>query len=68
MPTEWTPDDVNRLLVDPRYCLCQPPVVEEERWVEAGVQMIEEMGAEAYLRTLLKALKNDVPYGFRLPS
>jgi hypothetical protein len=53
----WTPDDVQKMLMNPMYCLSEPPVVSEAPWIRAGVRLIGEMGPENYLRALLDILK-----------
>jgi hypothetical protein len=53
---QWTADDIRRILSDPGYCLSVPPVIPEEQWIKAGVRLIDEIGAEAYLRLLLDHL------------
>lgn len=53
----WTPDDVQKILVNPIYCLAQPPVISEEQWITAGTRLIAEIGSENYLRALVAALK-----------
>jgi hypothetical protein len=53
----WTPDDVQKMLMNPMYCLSEPPVVSEAQWIQAGVRLIGEMGPENYLRALLDILK-----------
>jgi hypothetical protein len=40
---EWTPDAVARTLMNPRYCLSDPPVVDDDKWIEANTRLIEEM-------------------------
>jgi hypothetical protein len=54
----WTPDDVRKLLMNPMYCLSEPPVVSEAQWIQAGVRLIGEIGPEKYLRALLDILKD----------
>jgi hypothetical protein len=53
----WTPDDVQKMLMNPMYCLSEPPVVSEAQWIQAGVRIIEQIGPEKYLRALLDILK-----------
>jgi hypothetical protein len=57
MTQEWTPDSVARTLINPGYCLSQPPVVDEEQWIKANARLIRELGAETYLATLLSVLR-----------
>jgi hypothetical protein len=65
----WTPGDVNAVIVNPFYAieidpaLAQPhePMIDEEMWIKANVRVIEERGAEAYLRNLLSVLKGNFP-------
>jgi hypothetical protein len=53
---------------NPAYCLDQVapwiaeppgPLVPVEQWVKAGAKLIEEIGAEAYLRLLIQALRGE---------
>jgi hypothetical protein len=44
--------------MNPRYCLGQPPAVDEDTWIKANAKMIREMGAESYLATLLSLLRD----------
>ena len=41
----------------PNYCLTDPPVVTEEKWIEANAKLVQKMGAESYLATLLSVLR-----------
>jgi hypothetical protein len=56
---EWTPESVARILMNPRYCLSNPPVVPEDVWIKANARTIEDIGAEAYLTRLLSILRPD---------
>jgi hypothetical protein len=58
---KWTPDSVSRTLMNPRYCLSDPPVVSEEQWIKANARLLQDMGAENYLLMLLSVLRNDRP-------
>ena len=63
------PGDVAALLSNPFYAiqidpmLAEPhePLVDEETWIQANVQSIEELGPEVYLRNLLSVLKGNYP-------
>lgn len=57
MPSEWTPDDVRKVLVNPANCLSKPPVISEGQWIEANARLIRELGPETYLRQLLDTVK-----------
>jgi len=39
------------------------PLISEDNWVKAKVRLIEELGAEPYLRNLLSVLKGNYPRG-----
>jgi uncharacterized protein (DUF362 family) len=54
MDQPWTEDSVTRTLINPNYCLTDPPVVTEEKWIEANARLVQKMGAESYLATLLR--------------
>ena len=58
-------DMVQRMLVNPFYavnvaeglCAPHPPLISKEEWVAANVQLLQELGAEAWLHTLLDVLE-----------
>jgi hypothetical protein len=62
---EWTPGDVTGMIANPFYAinideeLAVPhePLISEDDWIEANVRLIDELGAEPYLRNLLSVLK-----------
>jgi hypothetical protein len=39
------------------YCLTDPPVVTEEKWIEANDKLVQKMGVEPYLATLQNVLR-----------
>jgi hypothetical protein len=39
MDQPWTEDSVARTLINPNYCLTDPPVVTEEKWIEANAKL-----------------------------
>jgi uncharacterized protein (DUF362 family) len=49
MEQPWTEDSVARTLINPNYCLTDPPVVTEEKWIEANAKLVQKMGVEPYL-------------------
>ena len=51
MSEKWTPDDVLRVLADPRNVLAG--VIPREQWIAAGERVIGEVGARKYLEMLL---------------
>jgi hypothetical protein len=53
----WTAERVREMMTNPIYCLSEPPIVAEDVWITAGVKLIREIGAEAYLRLLLDHLR-----------
>jgi hypothetical protein len=57
MDQPWTEDSVARTLINPNYCLTDPPVVTEEKWIGANAKLVQKMGAESYLDTLLSVLR-----------
>jgi hypothetical protein len=57
---KWTPEAVTRVLMDPRYCLSVPTVVTDEQWIAANAKVIEQMGSETYLATLLSVVSPQV--------
>ena len=67
--SEWTPGDVNAMVINPFYAieiepsLAEPhePLVSEDQWVAANIKVLEDIGAEAYFRSLLSVLKGNFP-------
>jgi hypothetical protein len=57
MDQQWTEDSVARTLINPNYCLTQPPLVTEEKRTKANARLVQEMGAESYLATLQSVLR-----------
>ena len=64
---EWTPGDITGMIANPFYAinideglaLPHEPLISEDDWITANVSLIEELGAEAYLRNLLSVLKGN---------
>jgi len=76
---KWTAEAVAGTLInpfsaiqlDPSLAAPHEPLVSEEQWVQVGMRVIEESGAEFFLRALLKILKGDyvgaesgAPFGY----
>ena len=68
VPGEMSTEDIRKMICNPVYCLgrvapwiAEPPgpLVPVEQWVEAGAKLIEEIGAEAYLRQLIQNLRGE---------
>ena len=68
IPGEMSTEDIRKMVCNPVYCLdrvapwiAEPPgpVVPVEHWVAAGAKLIEEIGAEAYLRLLIQNLRGE---------
>ena len=68
IPGEMSTEDIRKMVCNPVYCLgrvapwiAQPPgpLVPVEEWVAAGAKLIEEIGAEAYLRLLIQNLRGE---------
>ena len=47
--------------IEPALAEPHEPLVSEDQWVAANVKVLEEIGAEAYLRSLLSVLKGNYP-------
>jgi hypothetical protein len=56
MDQPWTEDSVARTLINPSYCLTDPPIVTEKKWIEANAKLVQKMGVEPYPATLLSVL------------
>lgn len=80
---KWTPEAVAGVLInpvtaiqiDPSLARRHEPLISEEHWVQVGMRIIEQSGAEFFLRALLKALKGDyvgaeggAPFGYSNPG
>ncbi|MER5563639.1 hypothetical protein ABT071_34165 [Streptomyces sp. NPDC002506] len=80
---EWTAEALvsvminpfNAIEIAPSLAVPHEPVVSEDEWVQVGVRLIEENGAEFALRALLRTLKGDYlgaeegsPFGYRFPD
>jgi hypothetical protein len=50
----WTPDHVQKVLMNPMCCLSEPPVVSEAQWIQDGVRLIGEIGPQNYLRRRIR--------------
>jgi hypothetical protein len=69
MSTNWKPEDVSRMVINPFYAINfserlfgeHPAIVPKEQWVQANVKLIGEMGTEAWLKTLLSVLEGNFP-------
>jgi hypothetical protein len=68
IPEEMSTEDIRKMVCNPVYCLDQVapwiaeppgPIVPVEQWVAAGAKLIEEIGAEAYLRLLIQNLRGE---------
>jgi hypothetical protein len=65
----WTSAEVAGIIANPFSAITFDPglfgeheaIVDEETWVQVNVGLVEELGAEAYLRNLLVILKGDKP-------
>jgi len=68
---EWTPGDITGMIANPFYAinideglaLPHEPLIIEDDWTTANVSLIDELGAEAYLRNLPSVLKGNYPRG-----
>ena len=49
-------DSVARTLINPNYSLTDPTIVTEVKGIKANVRLVQKMGAESYLATLLSVL------------
>jgi hypothetical protein len=68
---EWSGGDVAGVMAHPFYAISideglavpHKPLISEDNWGKANARLIEELGAEAYLRNLLSVLKGNYPRG-----
>lgn len=56
---QWTEEMVGDLLTDPAAIGIGgfPPIVDDEQWIRVNLTMMKEMGAEAFLRNLIRQLR-----------
>jgi hypothetical protein len=62
-------EDVTGMLINPIYAVSidpdlvgsHEPIVSKERWIEANEKLIDEIGAQTWLRRLLAVLEGDYP-------
>jgi hypothetical protein len=68
IPGEMSTEDIRKMVCNPVYCLDQVapwiaeppgPIVPVEQWIAASAKLIEEIGAEAYLRLLIENLRGE---------
>jgi len=68
IPGEISAQDIRKMVSNPVYCLdrvapwiaeAAGPIIPVEQWVTAGAKLIEEIGAEAYLRLLIQNLRGE---------
>ena len=68
IPGELSTEDIRKMVSNPVYCLdrvapwiAEPPgpLIPIEQWVEASAKLIEEIGAESYLRLLIQNLRGE---------
>jgi hypothetical protein len=57
MDQPWSEDSVARTIIKPNYCLTDTPIVTEEKWIEANAKLVQKMGIEPCLATLLSVLR-----------
>jgi hypothetical protein len=57
--TQWKDDQVKNVVTDPRYTGMGPfeQIVPEDVWIANNVKVIDEVGAEAYLKNMLAKLR-----------
>jgi hypothetical protein len=68
---KWQPGDITALLGNPFYAinihpvLAEPhePIFTEDEWVEVNVRLVDDLGAETYLRNLLMVLRGETLIG-----
>lgn len=68
---DWTPGDITDMIANPFYAITidegltmpHEPMISEDDWIKANVNLINELGPEPYLRNLLSVLKGNYPRG-----
>lgn len=59
---EFTADDVADMLSNPVYTGIgpYPQIIDEEKWIAVGAIRIADVGAEEYLRRMLRVLRSSL--------
>jgi hypothetical protein len=68
---DWTPGDITGMIANPFYAITidegltmpHEPMIREDDWIKANINLISELGPEPYLRNLLSVLKGRYPRG-----
>lgn len=68
---DWTAGDIAGMIANPFYAITidetltlpHKPMISEDDWIKANVNLINELGPEPYLRNLLSILKGNYPRG-----
>jgi hypothetical protein len=62
----------NVINIDPKNAIEHPPIVTRELWIQVNTKLIEEMGANEWLKQLLDVLVGDIVtsgnFGLTMPS
>ena len=64
---DWTPGDIRGMIANSFYAITidggltlpHEPMISEDDWIRANVNLINELGPEPYLRNLLSILKGN---------
>lgn len=58
----WTEDDVSNIVCNPIYTGIPPypQIVPEEQWISTAKKMIKEQGADWFLQTMLRTLRESM--------
>ena len=70
---DWTPGDVASMIANPFYAITideglalpHEPMISEDDWVKANVDLIKELGPEPYLRNLAVRPQGQLPTRLR---
>ena len=68
---DLTPGDITGMIANPFYAITideglalpHEPMISEDDWIKANVDLINELGPAPYLRNLLSVLKGNYPRG-----
>ena len=66
---DWTPGDITSMVASPFYAITidegltlpHEPMISEDDWIRANVNLINELGPEPYLCNLLSILNGNYP-------
>lgn len=50
----------NAINIDPMFAVAHPPILDKERWIQANVMLLPQLGIKQWLEQLLNVLEGDI--------